>query len=173
MTDADPGSFTVRWMQAQPAVACVLMAMVRDPATVDDLLQETALAAVKAIDTYDPSRPFAAWAIGIARHRALHWLRARERHPGRMLAAGDLDRLAAAALEENDELQARMLRLHACLDKLSPRAARAVELHYGEDLPQATVAERLGLAAGAVRVLLHRTRARLRACIGELAAGQA
>jgi RNA polymerase sigma-70 factor (ECF subfamily) len=165
MADTDQELFTLRWMQAQPVVASVLMAMLRDPSAVDDLLQETAVTAYQEISAYDQTRPFTAWAVGIARHKAMHWFRSRNRRPQQPLSENDLDRLAAAAESQAGELDARALRLHQCLERLSGRAAQAIEMHYAQDLPQATVAERLKMGIGALRVLLYRARTQLRTCI--------
>src|SRR5580704_12890781 len=46
---------------------------------VDDLAQEAFLAAFRTLSAYRDEHGFALWLLGIARHRALHFLRA-ERH---------------------------------------------------------------------------------------------
>lgn len=52
--------------------------------------------------------------------------------------------------------------LHAALGRLSERDRRLLEMKYGEDLTQATIARRLGIPEGTVKVRLHRARNKLR-----------
>src|SRR4051812_7439122 len=52
--------------------------------------------------------------------------------------------------------------LHAALQALSDRDRQLLEMRYEEDLTQATIARRLGVPEGTVKVRLHRARAKLR-----------
>jgi RNA polymerase sigma-70 factor (ECF subfamily) len=52
--------------------------------------------------------------------------------------------------------------LHAAMDRLSERDRRLLEMKYEEDLTQATIARRLGIPEGTVKVRLHRARNKLR-----------
>lgn len=52
--------------------------------------------------------------------------------------------------------------LHAALELLSERDRRLLEMKYEEDLTQATIARRLGIPEGTVKVRLHRARNKLR-----------
>jgi RNA polymerase sigma-70 factor (ECF subfamily) len=52
--------------------------------------------------------------------------------------------------------------LHAALERLSERDRRLLEMRYQEDLTQATIARRLGIPEGTVKVRLHRARNKLR-----------
>jgi RNA polymerase sigma-70 factor (ECF subfamily) len=52
--------------------------------------------------------------------------------------------------------------LHAAMDRLSDRDRQLLEMKYEEDLTQATIARRLGIPEGTVKVRLHRARNKLR-----------
>jgi RNA polymerase sigma-70 factor (ECF subfamily) len=52
--------------------------------------------------------------------------------------------------------------LHAALRLLGERDRRLLEMRYQEDLTQATIARRLGIPEGTVKVRLHRARDKLR-----------
>jgi RNA polymerase sigma-70 factor (ECF subfamily) len=52
--------------------------------------------------------------------------------------------------------------LHAAMDRLNERDRRLLEMKYEEDLTQATIARRLGIPEGTVKVRLHRARNKLR-----------
>jgi RNA polymerase sigma-70 factor, ECF subfamily len=67
---------------------------------------------------------------------------------------GEEDERVLAAVELAD--------LHAALEALSDRDRQLLEMRYEEDLTQATIARRLGVPEGTVKVRLHRARAKLR-----------
>jgi RNA polymerase sigma-70 factor (ECF subfamily) len=67
---------------------------------------------------------------------------------------GEEDEGVLAAVELAD--------LHAALQELSDRDRQLLEMRYEEDLTQATIARRLGVPEGTVKVRLHRARAKLR-----------
>ena len=72
------------------------------------------------------------------------------------------------------ELDHRRQVLTQCLDQVEGRGKKALQLRYFDDLKPAEIAERMRMAAGAVRVMLHRVRAAIRKCMerrnGELRA---
>jgi RNA polymerase sigma-70 factor (ECF subfamily) len=67
---------------------------------------------------------------------------------------GEEDERVLAAVELAD--------LHEALEALSDRDRQLLEMRYEEDLTQATIARRLGIPEGTVKVRLHRARAKLR-----------
>jgi RNA polymerase sigma-70 factor (ECF subfamily) len=70
------------------------------------------------------------------------------------LREGAEDEQVLAAVELAD--------LHAALAGLNERDRRLLEMKYQEDLTQATIARRLGVPEGTVKVRLHRARNKLR-----------
>lgn len=56
-------------------------------------------------------------------------------------------------------------RLTLCLSELSPREQRVVQLSFSEWKSSVDIAERLGVAAGNVRVIRHRALQKLRECV--------
>jgi RNA polymerase sigma-70 factor (ECF subfamily) len=67
---------------------------------------------------------------------------------------GEEDQQVVATVERAD--------LYAALDRLNERDREIIEMRYTEDLTQATIAHRLGIPEGTVKVRLHRARARLK-----------
>lgn len=60
---------TRMWTLAQPAVSAFITSVVRDFRDRDDVLQDVAVAVIESFGRWDPERPFAAWAIGVARNQ--------------------------------------------------------------------------------------------------------
>jgi RNA polymerase sigma factor (sigma-70 family) len=79
------------------------------------------------------------------------------RRAGRELRA--LGRLAGSR-EEVPQPEPRF-EVMSALDRLSSRQRAAVVLRYFEDLPEAQVADRLGVRLGTAKALLHQARRRL------------
>ena len=137
-----------------------------EPQVVADLVSETFVEAVASFRTFDRSRGSArGWLIAIARRVFARWCAGRstdrvaiERLRGRLVLDSD----------ETDELSERidaqrqgreLLERCALLPALEREALELVDLTGLEPKEAARV---LGVSAGALRVRLHRARARLR-----------
>jgi len=152
------------WTLAQPAVAAFLTSVVRDFRERDDLLQDVAVAVIESFDSYDESRPFTPWAIGIARHRVGTWLRTRRRARVSFDSAA-VEQLAAAFAAIPADDHRRLDRLAECLGLLESKARQLCELRYRDDLKPAAIAPLVGMTANTVAKALQRVRDRLRECI--------
>jgi RNA polymerase sigma-70 factor (ECF subfamily) len=163
-TQAD---FVRRWTEAQDAVLGFLLAATSDRHLADDLLQETAIALMESHHRFDAGRSFLAWAVGTARNRVLAAARARGRAPGMIASDEVVDRLAAATADDDaeEERRAQAAVLRACMASLAGRSWEVIRLHYLDGLDPLDIAQRLGLAASHIRVILHRARAALRLCV--------
>jgi RNA polymerase sigma-70 factor (ECF subfamily) len=156
--------FTRLWTQAQPVVAGYLSSMVPDFHGAEDLLQNVAVVLLRKFPEYDEKRPFAAWALGIAK---LEVLAARRSHARSFLTFHpDIADAVAAAFEEMaPALAQRSQALRECLSEVKGHALQIVALRYQESLPPRDIAAKLGMAAGHVRVILSRLRAALLSCV--------
>lgn len=141
-----------------------LLAAVRDAHESDDLLQEVSSVLWETFERYDESRPFRAWAMGIARLEVLKW-RQRRARSREVLSGEALDALADAASGCAGEAEERRLFLHECLETLSGRVREVVRMRYLDALPVARVAERVAHSVGAVEMALVRARRALRECV--------
>jgi RNA polymerase sigma-70 factor (ECF subfamily) len=156
------------WTLAQPAVSAYVSAVVRDFRDRDDVLQGISVAVLESFASYDPARPFTAWAMGIARNHMGTYLRERKRN--RLIFDADTVELLAVAFEQVDSVQTRKLDfLQDCLAKLEGQARRLCELRYQNDLKPAAIGSLLGMAPNTVAKSLQRIRDRLRECIEQRA----
>lgn len=152
------------WVQAQPTVAAYIHSCVPDFHEAEDLLQEVSLALHKKFADYDPSRPFVALALGVAR---LEILNTRRTHARSLITYQPqlMDQVVEATIDLAAELDTRKHALRQCLQKIEGRPADALRLRYETDLKPDAIAERLGLKPVAARVLLSRAREWLRQCV--------
>lgn len=152
------------WTLAQPVVSAFIASVVRDFRDRDDVLQETALAVIDSFDKYDPSRPFNAWALGIARNQVGVYLRKRRRD--RLVFDDNVMVSLSTAFSEISTEESRQFDfLEVCLKQLQKRSKSLCELRYHEDLKPAEIADRLGMSANSVAKALQRIRDQLRDCI--------
>lgn len=157
------------WTLAQPTVSAYVASLVRDFCDRDDVLQDTAVAVLESFERYDPSRPFVAWALGVARNQVGLYLRRR----GRERLAFDTETVEqlAAAFERVGPAETRRLdALRECLARLEGRARQLCELRYERDLKPQSIADAVGMTANSVAKALERVRAQLRTCIEQRAA---
>jgi RNA polymerase sigma-70 factor, ECF subfamily len=121
----------------------------------EDVTSETYARALRARDSYDPSRGApVAWLIGIARRCLAEAMAARP------VPAPELREAA-----ESGDLEERTLRriaLAAAVASLDEREQELIALRYGADLSARRIGEILDLRTNAVEVALHRALNRLR-----------
>ena len=148
-------------------LAVYLRAVVRDPAAVDDLFQETLIVAWKSLDRFDRERPFAPWLRGIAGKLVMAYRRKFARAPvvcdATILEHLD-SRLTALARRPGDTLDEKLDCLRDCLESLPSDYREAVRLRYLEELSSETLADKLQITREAVKKRLQRGRARLVDC---------
>lgn len=131
----------------------------------EDLVQATFLACVEGRDRFAGHSGFRTYLFGIARFQLYAWLRKTSRRSGEI--AFDLLSIAditASAGHRFDQRQ-RHSRLLDALRRLPVDQQLILELSYWERLTGPEIAEVMGTTHGAIRVRLHRARARLEALL--------
>lgn len=152
------------WTLAQPTVSAYVAVVVRDFRDRDDVLQSISIAILESFDSYDPSRHFINWAMGIARNQIGSYLRERRRN--RLVFDLETMERLAVAFEEIDSTQYRSRDyLQECLAKLEGRAKQICDLRYENDLKPAAIASLLGMTPNTVAKSLQRIRESLRQCM--------
>lgn len=146
----------------RPRLQLVVARMVGDVAEAEDLVQEALLRAYLGLTQLRDDERFGAWLVGIALNLARMALRRRAAYE-RALA-----RVAAAPAVAEDE-HVELTRVREAVELLSPRERDTVVLHYVDGLACNEIAAILDSSPGAVRVRLHRARARLREELAPLA----
>lgn len=151
-------------------VYSVLMRVVRRSEDAEDLVQETFVKVFKALDRYDPERPFAAWIFTIASRLAIDHFRRRRiqtvslsySDPGsseeRTMDVEDTglkpDEITSNAEEE--------LQTSAIIDSLPEHYRIVVLLRHQQDLSYEEISQALNLPLGTVKARIHRARALLK-----------
>ena len=154
----------------------LIVRMVQDPGTAEDLTQEAFAKVFRSLRTFDVRLRFSAWILKIAHNTTLDYLR-RHRPPlvpldqpvtddGRTLAEAVPDR--AAVSPERAAVRRQLgSALDAAIDRLRPEYRRVIVLRYQEDLDYADIADVMGVPLGTVKTFLHRARQALAAELRE------
>src|SRR5690606_26774572 len=133
------------WTECQPTVASYVLSLLRDVHKAEDVVQAVAVTLVTRFHEYDRTRPFLSWAMGIARHKVLHAMRARatDRHQFQEELA---EHLKLAFEEEHDDQWGEFRKaLHACLAKQRGRIREVLSMRYSLDLQPVEIGRRMGV----------------------------
>jgi RNA polymerase sigma-70 factor, ECF subfamily len=141
-------------------------AIVADPHTARDVLQETLLAVCRKLPTLREPRWFRAWAYRIATRTAVR----RARHEHRWADTLRDDALATLPADQPEprfepELVAA---LPAALQAVSPASRLVVRMHYLDELTLVEIAEALELSIGTVKSRLAYGLAALRKSLAQV-----
>lgn len=159
----DGQAFTELYREYAPAIRTVAAATVRDPETVDDVVQETFAKALRRLDSLQRPESLRPWLYSIARRCATDVVRERRLEAPAEGDAGLPDRATAAlGPEQLAELGELASVVDGAVVGLSTRDAVAVVMMTGLGFPSADVAEVLGITRGAAKVAAHRARHRFR-----------
>lgn len=124
MDTCDVEELAALWTAAQRVVAAFIRTLIPDPDQSEDVLQQVAVVVVRKFSQYDRARPFAAWAIGIAKRTILTW-RHSQSNDRLIFDEALIERIA---LTYERSFSAGLSDLHdalqQCLDRLQGRAAR-------------------------------------------------
>jgi RNA polymerase sigma-70 factor, ECF subfamily len=152
-------------------VYSLVLRMVQDPATAEDLAQEVFVKAFRALGSYDPRWKFSSWLFKIAHNTTIDHLRrgVPETVP---LEAGEDDEgrggLAAVLADESAEdpraaAERRNLArsLESAIRRLRPDYREAVLMFYVHGASYQEICEATGQPLGTVKTNLHRARKEL------------
>lgn len=137
----------------------------------EDITQETFLRAFRGLGLYDPARPLRTWLYTIAVNVCRDWARRRGSRPSTVeLVESDGVRVAEAAPQPHEVAAQKETRLavEAAVMQLEPDYRLPVILFYMRGVPQAEIAEIMGVPLSIVKNRLFRARRRLRTMLGDL-----
>jgi RNA polymerase sigma-70 factor, ECF subfamily len=132
----------------------VILAVVRDTAVAEDLLQETFLRVWTRVQALERGRAtLGPWLVAIARNRAIDHVRSVRSRTGRHSfgfdAGEDPSLFADIGREVFNPAHARLIR--QALSKLNANQQRVIELAYYEGFSQTEIAQRMGQPIGIVK----------------------
>ena len=164
----------------QRPVFSLVYRMVRDRELAEDLVQETFIKVLNAIERYRPEFKFSSWIFKIANNATIDHLRRKELTTLSLEGGPDAttqDQLEATALQLGDssesqleELEGRELgtAIERAISQLRPEYRSCIILRHIEGRPYDEIADVLGLPIGTVKTYIHRARAELKEALAPL-----
>jgi RNA polymerase sigma-70 factor, ECF subfamily len=122
----------------------------------DDLLQEVLLQIWRSFDRFEERSSLDTWCYRVALNTAISWRRSIARRKN-VLPRDSTD---VELLARRESVPASLRSLEQCLQTLS-HGDRAIVLMYLDDMSSDEMAEVLGVSVGALRVRVHRLKARI------------
>lgn len=146
-------------------------AITGDPTLTEDVFQEVSIVVLEKCGQVSGADGFKPWARTIARFQALKAVNRRK--TSRAVLGDDLVAAIDHAwdeLDREDEDGEALLALRRCLERITPRAQRLVQMRYHQNLPGARIAAILGQPLNTVYVAISRIHRSLAECVrGQLA----
>ena len=152
------------FLQAERELLRYVMALVPDVNDARDVVQETAVALWKAIEKYDPAKPFVPWACRFGLNKARMFLRTEGRRR-RFLEEDVAGLLEDRRVELAAKLDARREHLHDCLGRLPGDQHQLVRAYYFDEQSIEALALTFGRGTEAIYKSLQRIRRALQNCI--------
>jgi RNA polymerase sigma-70 factor (ECF subfamily) len=167
-THGDRQAFEALFRQFERELYRWILRIVREPSATEDALVEAFWRAYRGRARFDPSRSFGAWMRRIATHTAIDQLNAARRR--RWVSLADVGRVPASTMAmragpADPDLAGHIRRAFA---SLPPKLRVVATLALIEELPQAEIADALGVPLGTVKSRLFRATRELRRELGQL-----
>lgn len=161
-----PETIAALFQRYQRPIQAHLARLVGDPATAEDLCQDTFARALRGWPASDPPANASAWLYRIATNAAYDHLRRRRRIHFAPLQAAD-----GAASEERPEGDDERDRVRAALADVPEQYRVPLLMHACAGYSMDEIARSLGCTCAAVKMRLFRGRARFREAYARSAAG--
>ncbi len=156
--------YLAHFLKCQDELRAFIGAVVSDRGARDDVFQETALILWRRFEEYDSTRPFGAWARGVATFVALKARTRSGRCP--VLFSPEIVQAVAEGFDRiptHDSSSQEALR--ACLERLPERSRQLLALRYERTLELTEIAASAGEKIETVQKALYRLRQALRECV--------
>ena len=140
-------------------------------ADVDDIAQDVFVLAFRQLNRFRGDSKFSTWLTGIARNKALEFLRAKiyERNNQNNLHQVIIAKLQVSSLKiqrhDFEFLEDQLSALELCLEQLPARSKTLIDSHYFDQQSTVSIASETNEASGTSRMKLLRIRRILQKCI--------
>lgn len=166
--EGDKEAFRAIVVELGPGIRAYLAAHLNDSHTVDDLAQETFVAAYESLGRFETGADLSNWLRGIAQKKLLGELR--RQYKGRsVLADMKVDLIRDISTDvirtSSEDSSGTIKKLQECLGKLPERTKSVLLARYFDRETVTAVAGRMETSVTAISALLFRGRKQLQVCM--------
>jgi len=167
----DPEALAELYDRYGKMVYGLILRVVSDTGTAEDLVQETFLRIWNRAQGFDSDRgAVGPWLMAVARNRAIDYLRSQGRRIQSSVAFDETEHPSLFANVQTEMLQFDVIkRIKTALERLDGKQRKAIELAYFEGMSQTEIAEHMGQPLGTVKTWMRRALQQLREELGGVA----
>jgi len=167
----DPQALAELYDRYGKMVYGLILRVVSDTGTAEDLVQETFLRVWNRAQGFDSERgAVGPWLMAVARNRAIDYLRSQGRRIQSSVEFNETEHPSLFANLQTEMLQFDVIkRMKTALERLDGKQRKAIELAYFEGMSQTEIAERMGQPLGTVKTWVRRALQQLREELGGVA----
>ncbi|AQT68479.1 Sigma-K factor [Anaerohalosphaera lusitana] len=152
------------FMANQKRIYSYILMLVPNCNDADEIMQEASAVMWQKFDEFEQGTNFGAWAVSIARFEVLNYTRKRKN--SHVLFTGDmLDLFAGRAETVSGESDERMKAVQKCLEKLSKKDRRLLQMHYEGGLTIKGIAQSLDRSVQGMYKVMNRIHNSLIKCV--------
>jgi len=153
MQRRDPNALAELYDRYGRITFSLIVRIVRDAATAEDLVQETFLRVWNRVHGFDAQKgSIGPWLLAVARNRAIDYLRSAGGRERNVVEFEENDHPALYCDMERELLTSdKVRRVKSAVERLSPNHRQVIELAYFEGLSQTEMAERMGQPLGTIK----------------------
>lgn len=149
---------------AQQRIYAYLLMMVHNHNDAEDLLQETASILWEKFEEFDNTKSFAAWAVGIARNKALDFMKTKRM--SRPFFSDELyESISRIEQSESANAEKRFKALNGCINKLPLKSQKLINQRFEKGVPVNKLSQKSGYSTDAIYKRLSRIYSALAECI--------
>jgi len=164
----DPQALAELYDRYGKMVYGLILRIVSDTGTTEDLVQETFLRVWNRAQGFDSERgAVGPWLMAVARNRAIDYLRSQGRRIQSSVEFNETEHPSLFANLQTEMLQFDVIkRMKTALERLDGKQRKAIELAYFEGMSQTEIAERMGQPLGTVKTWVRAALKNLRDELG-------
>lgn len=156
--------FFEHFLNAQPRIYGFLFVMIHNRADVEDVLQETVTSMWENFDKYQDGTDFSAWAITIARNKAINFIKKNSR--ARSQFSEDVyNMIVEHEVQDRTGYKEHAEALEKCRRKLNELDRKILSLRYKEEISMNKIAQTLGRSTTGIYHTMARIHTLLQECI--------
>lgn len=141
-----------------------LMVMVHNRDSAEELVQETATVLWSKFDEYEEGSNFGAWAISIARFKALEFLRKRQ-NSQMIFDSRFYEMVSDRAAKSSEDLPIHIEALRHCLETLSENQIKLLSMRFRKNISIKNISQVTGRPLGSLYHYFSKLTRGLRDCI--------
>jgi RNA polymerase sigma-70 factor (ECF subfamily) len=141
-----------------------LLTVLHNNTDTEEVLQETAAVLWEKFDQYQEGSNFGAWAISIARNKALQFMQ-KNKQTRQIFDESFYDKVSRQAEHSSSDIHERVRALQACLEKIPEKGKKLLSMKFSKEMSYQRISQMTGYTPNNLYQLIWKMMRALRSCI--------